>query len=188
MRCLVTSTEGDDRPAPGELPAPPSAPTSVPPSSTSTEPARPVSPVTTLDDATWLSVARRGKQKGQQRWQTPTSRPHTTSKGINSIAKGSGFKSTCVKRFANIFATRFERHITADDIETYLRQSLGGGNKLSVEPVAMKYDNYASFHITCECADTAIFMDPSLWPEDIFVRWWRNRRVPSNTPASIFML
>ncbi len=177
----------DDWPAPGELPAPPS---SAPPSSapsTSTEPARPASPVTTSDDATWSSVARRGKPKGQQRRQTPTSRPHTTSKGITGSAKGSGIKSTGVKRFANVFATRFECHVTADDIATYLRQRLGGGNKLSVEPVATKYDNSASFHITCECADTAIFMDPSLWPEDIFVRWWRNPRLPSNTHASIYM-
>ena len=201
----------DDWPAPGELPAPPSSappssappssappssappssapPSSAPPSSapsTSTEPARPASPVTTSDDATWSSVARRGKPKGQQRRQTPTSRPHTTSKGITGSAKGSGIKSTGVKRFANVFATRFESHVTADDIATYLRQRLRGGNKLSVERVATKY-NYASFHITCECADTAIFMDPSLWPEDIFVRWWRNPRLPSNTHASIYM-
>ena len=53
-----------------------------------------------------------------------------------------------MKRFANVFATRFESHVTADDIETYLRQRLGGGNKLSVEPLATKYDNYASFPIT----------------------------------------
>ena len=92
-----------------------------------------------------------------------------------------------MKRFANVFATRFESHVTADDIATYLRQRLRGGNKLSVERVATKYDNYASFHITCECADTAIFMDPSLWPEDIFVRWWRNPRLPANTHASIYM-
>ena len=182
----------DDWPALGELPAPPSSapPSSASPSSapsTSTEPARPASPVTTSDDATWSSVARRGKPKGQQRRQTPTSRPHTTSKGITGSAKGSGIKSTGVKRFANVFATRFESHVTADDIATYLRQRLRGGNKLSVERVATKYDNYASFHITCECADTAIFMDPSLWPEDIFVRWWRNPRLPSNTHASIYM-
>ena len=151
----------DDWPAPGELPAPSS---SAP--SSSTEPAQPASSVTTSDDTTWSSVARRGKAKGQQRRQTPTSRPHRTSS-----AKGSGIKSTGAKRFANVFATRFERHVTADDIATYLRQRLGGGNKLSVEPVATKYDNYSS-----------------LWPEDIFVRWWRNPRVPSNTPASICML
>ena len=189
----------DDWPAPDELPAPPSSappssasapPSSAPPSSapsTSTEPARPASSVTTSDDATWSSVARRGKPKGQQRRQTPTSRPHTTSKGITGSAKGSGIKSTGVKRFANVFATRFESHVTADDIATYLRQRLRCGSKLSVERVATKYDNYASFHITCECADTAIFMDPSLWPEDIFVRWWRNPRLPSNTHASIYM-
>ena len=150
----------------------------------STEPARPTSLVTTSDDATWSSVARRGKPKGQQRRQTPTSKSHSTSKGITGSAKGSGIKSTGVKRFANVFATRFESHVTADDIETYLLQRLGGGNKLSVVPLATNYDDYASFHITCECADTAIFMDPSLWPEDIFVRWWRNPRVPSNMHAT----
>ena len=153
--------------------APPSAPPSVPPSSApsnSTEPGRPTSLVTTSDDATRSSVACRGKPNGQQRRQTSTSRPHSTSKGITGSANGSCIKSTGEKRFASVFATRFESHVTADDIETYLRQRLGGGNKLSVEPVATKYDNYASFHITCECAATAIFMDPSLWPEAVASR------------------
>ena len=45
----------DDWPALGELSAPPS----------SAEPARPASPVTNSDDATWSSFARRGKPKGQ---------------------------------------------------------------------------------------------------------------------------
>ena len=89
--------------------------------------------------------------------------PHTTNtkpsrKGITGRAKGSGIKSASVKRFTNIFATRFERHVTAT--------------------------GYSSFHITytCECPDTAVFMDPSLWPENIFVRWWRNPRA-SHSPS-----
>ena len=43
---------------------------------------------------------------------------------VNSRAKGSGIKSASVKRFANVFATRFERHVTATDVTNYLNQRL----------------------------------------------------------------
>ena len=110
------------------------------------------------------------------------SRPKPSRKGITGRAKGSGIKSASVKRFANIFATRFERHVTATDVTNYLNQRLGRGMTLTVEAVPTKFDGYSSFHITCECPDTAVFMDPSLWPENIFVRWWRNPRA-SHSPS-----
>ena len=115
------------------------------------------------------------QQQPQQRAQT-TTKSKTATKGITGRAKGSGIKSASVKRFANVFATRLERHVTATDVTNYLNQRLGRGITLTVEAVPTKFDSYSSFHITCECSDTAVFMDPSLWPEDTFVRWWRNPR------------
>ena len=75
--------------------------------------------------------------------------------------------------------------MTATDVTNYLNQRLGRGITLTVEAVPTKFDSYTSFHITCECPDTSIFMDPSLWPEDIFVRWWRNPRGSLSPPSKI---
>ena len=88
-------------------------------------------------------------------------RPKTGSKGITGRANGSGIKSASVKRFANVFATRFERHVTATDVTNYLSQRLGRGMKLTVEAVPTKFDSYSSFHIICDCSDTSVFMDSS---------------------------
>ena len=43
----------------------------------------------------------------------------------------------------------------------------------TVEAVETRFDTYASFHITCECPDPSVFMSDDLWPEEAFVRWWR---------------
>ena len=124
------------------------------------------------------------QQKPQQRAQT-TTRSKTATKGITGRAKGSGIKSASGKRFANVFATRFERHVTATDVTNYLNQRLGPGITLTVEAVPTKFDSYSSFHITCECSDTSVFMDPSHWPEDIFVRWWWNPCGSLSPPSKI---
>ena len=124
------------------------------------------------------------QQKPQQRAQT-TTRSKTATNGITGRAKGSGIKSASGKRFVNVFATRFERHVTATDVTNYHNQRLGRGITLTVEAVPTKFNSYSSFHITCECPYTSIFMDPSLWPEDIFVRWWRNPRGSLSPPSKI---
>ena len=49
---------------------------------------------------------------------------------------------------------------------------------MKVSSLETKHDSYASFHITCECDNPSVFMDPFLWPEDIFVRWWRSPKSP----------
>ena len=130
-------------------------------------------------EPSWTTVARRNRPEKRER--APATRQQTKGKpkGITGSAKGSGLKSTGQKRFASVFATRFEPHVTDTDIAHYLSRRLDV--KVAVEAVDTKYDTYSSFHITCECADPAIFMEPSLWPEDIFVRWWRS---PRNTTAT----
>ena len=130
-------------------------------------------------EPSWTTVARRNRPEKRER--APATRQQTKGKpkGITGSAKGYGLKSTGQTRFASVFATRFEPHVTDTDIAHYLSRRLDV--KVSVEAVDTKYDTYSSFHITCECADPAIFMEPSLWPKDIFVRWWRS---PRNTTAT----
>ena len=67
---------------------------------------------------------------------------------------------------------------TCDDILVYLNSRLSVKLPVKVSSLETKHDSYASFHITCECNNPSVFMDPFLWPEDIFVRWWRSPRSP----------
>ena len=90
-------------------------------------------------------------------------------------------------------ATRFEPQVTCDDILVYLNSRLSVKLPVKVSSLETKHDSYASFHITCECDNPSVFMDPFLWPEDIFVRWWRSPRSavlslgdsPSVTPSPV---
>ena len=132
-------------------------------------------------------------------WTTVVRRPHNTKQpsrvnstgarpkkktGVTGNGQGSGLRSVKRKRLASIFATRFEPHVSCDDIELYLKSRLVGNVPVKVDAIPTKFSTYASFHITCECDEPAIFMDPSLWPEDIFVRWWRSPASPSSTAST----
>ena len=80
---------------------------------------------------------------------------------------------------ANMFATRFEPSVSPQDLQSYLESKLNV--KVDVEEVPTKYDTYASFHVVSKCEDPSVFLNPELWPEDCYVRWWRqprNRQVP----------
>lgn len=81
-------------------------------------------------------------------------------------------------RFANVFATRFDPSVKPDRVKNYLEKNLEGLKDLTVEAVKTKYNTYASFHITAKCTDPSVFMDETIWPEDVFVRWWRTHREP----------
>ena len=132
-------------------------------------------------------------------WTTVVRRPHNTKQpsrvnstgarpkkktGVTGNGQGSGLRSVKRKRLASIFATRFEPHVSCDDIELYLKSRLVGNVPVKVDAIPTKFSTYASFHITCECDEPAIFMDPSLWPEDIFVRWWRSPASSSSTAST----
>ena len=132
-------------------------------------------------------------------WTTVVRRPHNTKQpsrvnstgarpkkktGVTGNGQGSGLLSVKRKRLASIFATRFEPHVSCDDIELYLKSRLVGNVPVKVDAIPTKFSTYASFHITCECDEPAIFMDPSLWPEDIFVRWWRSPASSSSTAST----
>ena len=41
-------------------------------------------------------------------------------------------------------------------------------------------DWHTSFHITCRCENTAVFMNESIWPEGAYVRWWGEKRRSSS--------
>ena len=86
-------------------------------------------------------------------------------------------KKSVRPKFANVFATRFDPSTTVAELKAYLDVALDVDAK--VEKIETKFDTYASFHITCECTEPIKFMDEKLWPEDIYVRWWREKKIQS---------
>ena len=80
-------------------------------------------------------------------------------------------------RTANVFATRFDPDTTEEEVKTHLVDVLK--IEVNVEQCKSKYDTYTSFHITAQCEDPSVFMNPDIWPEDTYVRWWRTPRQPS---------
>ena len=135
-----------------------------------------------VDVPKWTTVVRRSPAKQvkpiiQPVAVQPTTRTRKT-KGVTGSGQGSGLRSVKRKRLASVFATRFEPQVTCDDIVVYLNSHLSPKLPVKVASLETKHNSYASFHITCECDDPSVFMDPFLWPEDIFVRWWRSPRSP----------
>ena len=45
-------------------------------------------------------------------------------------------------------------------------------NSISVDLIR-RTDWHTSFHIKCNCHDPSAFMNCDIWPEDAYVRWWR---------------
>ena len=137
-----------------------------------------------VDVPKWTTVVRRSPAKQAKPKIHPVAvQPSTTTrtrktKGVTGSGQGSGLRSVKRKRLASVFATRFEPQVTCDDIVVYLNSHLSPKLPVKVASLETKHKSYASFHITCECDDPSVFMDPFLWPEDIFVRWWRSPRSP----------
>ena len=139
-----------------------------------------------VDVPKWTTVVRRSPAKQVKPRIQPVAVQPTTRRGLpvkpkaslHGSGQGSGLRSVKRKRLASVFATRFEPQVTCDDIVVYLNYHLSPKLPVKVASLETKHNYYASFHITCECDDTSVFMDPFLWPEDIFVRWWRSPRSP----------
>ena len=70
--------------------------------------------------------------------------------------------STPFIHLASVFASRLAPELTDAVLKSYLDSKLG----LSVNVECVKAtDWHTSFHITCRCENTAVFMHESIWPE-----------------------
>jgi len=115
--------------------------------------------------------------KGRVR-QVPIAEPVQPRKprGITGKATGSGLTTVnrLPRRLANVFISRFDPDVTADQVKRYLEEKLN--LKIDVESVKTRFDTYASFHVKCTCEDPSVFMDEELWPDKAYVRWWREKK------------
>lgn len=121
----------------------------------------------------WQRVER---WKGAHRPPTREQRQQTKKPvGISGKAKTDTLKTIKKpKRMANVFASRFEPDVSAEQVKAYLEEKLN--LELNVEKVKTRFDTYSSFHVVCHCDNPEIFMDEELWPERTYVRWWREEK------------
>ena len=88
------------------------------------------------------------------------------------------FKSKAIKtvrtKIANIFATRFSPELDAETLEHYLKDQVK--MKVKCRKITSGQNRFASFQVTAECADPKVLLDPLIWPEGAFVRWYYEPR------------
>ena len=132
----------------------------------------------------WVSVVKKNKSslgastRGLKAARAPDSR---NGRGSTVTGKAIGIHIRAAKRNASICVTRLDPDLSCDDLSVYIEQTL------SVRPtveLVKAIGSYASFHLTCECQDPAVFLDPCIWPEGSLVRGWREVRQTSSKAAS----
>lgn len=79
-------------------------------------------------------------------------------------------------RLANVFTSRLDPELTAEDLRDYLVSVLSLPSESILVEQVKRTDWHTSFHIKCECTDPSRFMDADIWPEDAYVRWWREAK------------
>ncbi len=70
-------------------------------------------------------------------------------------------------KFASVFATRFIQNLDQEVLQRYLQEKLKFDVKC--EKIVTGRSRFASFHITAECPDPKVFMEPDIWPAGAYV-------------------
>ena len=108
----------------------------------------------------WVSVVKKNNSsigastRGLKAARAPDSR---NGRGSTVIGKAIGIHIRAAKRNASICVTRLDPDLSCDELFVYNEQTL------SVRPtveLVKATRSYASFHLTCECQDPAVFLDP----------------------------
>ena len=100
---------------------------------------------------------------------------NTRSKKPSRIGNASNTGIKAVKRpirSANVYATRFDPEMTTADLEEYLMNRLNIATKCT-KLNSRRPDIYSSFYIRAVCENPQVFMNPDIWPEDIYYRWYK---------------
>ena len=127
------------------------------------------------DSCKWTTVVRSGVKRRAMAATSPTpSKATAHSKGlvIGSASVKGMTAAVNRKRRANIFATRFSPDQCPDELKSYLDKTLNVS--VTCTQLGSKYpESYTSFYISAEVDNPNIFMNEQIWPEGIFVRWYR---------------
>ena len=87
-----------------------------------------------------------------------------------------------------MFATRYKPDTTVDHVKDDLKEDERLKDlDISVEKVTTKYNNYASFHVTCVCTEeqSKLFLEPDIWPPGILFRPWEEKKNNRNQGSGV---
>ena len=128
------------------------------------------------DSVPWSQVVKTKNKKDNCKG--PVQKPNVRRILPVGKATHTGIKSVKKSRVANIFASRFFPNQDCQELAKHLSDQF----KLQVtcRALASKFpSSYSSFHIRAECDDPSVFMDPSMWPEGIYYRWYKPEKQTS---------
>ena len=141
----------------------------------------------------WSLPFHKGKpMKPKDMWRPNHVKPrqghNNRSQAMIGTGRGTNVAIPNRKYQASIFATRYEPSMKAitvkKELETNLSRITGEKHIVTVEKLDARYDHYASFKISSACDNTAVFMNPDVWPTGILVRWWRAKRNANDKNAN----
>ena len=107
----------------------------------------------------------------------------TTIKGSNSNSPlAVAPRGHWAKVFATGFPTDTTKYNVKKDLEYNIEYYTGKKIEIQLDELETRYKTYKSFKISCFCVESEIFMDNRIWPENILVKWFKERRPPTNGP------
>ena len=126
-----------------------------------------------MDEEGWQHVQSRNSKRRDSR---PS---YKTFKGVTGARKGSDDMFRAVKRYVDVFIGRVEKGVAEDSIKDYIISNF------DVEVVAIckleiRSDIFEAFKVTVKLSDRDKLFNSDLWPEDIIIDKFYNRRRPEN--------
>ena len=116
--------------------------------------------------------------------------PHKQSRAKSNYIKGSNPNSSLAvaprPHLAKVFASGFIPGTNPDnikkDLEENIMKTTGQQYDIQIDKLTTKYEYYSSFKISCYCIDSNIFMNSNIWPANVLIKWFRERRTPKIGP------
>ena len=120
--------------------------------------------------------------------------PHHLSRTKPNTIKGSNSNSSLAvaprPHLAKVFASGFTPGTNPDNIKKDLEENIqkitGKQYAVQIETLNTRFDTYSSFKISCYCIDSNIFMNSQIWPANVLIKWFKERRTHVNGPESRF--
>ena len=118
--------------------------------------------------------------------------PRQQSRAKSNAIKGSNSNSALAvaprPHLAKVFASGFSPGTNPNNIKKDLEENIfkltGKSYAIKIEKLQTRFDTYSSFKISCHCTDSNIFMNSQIWPANVLIKWFKERRTPMNGPDS----
>ena len=111
----------------------------------------------------WVAVVKRQRKTKPTTVVSVTQRSKATTSRRDArgpiIGKATDIRIRASMRYANVFVSRLDPHLSCEDLSDYLLDTIHVRPTIEVVKVT---DHYSSFHITSECRDPSVFLDANI--------------------------